>query len=205
MSDNFRDTYWDSIHESKGHDVSWWQTADQLWMDVVESTGLTHGGVVDVGAGQSEFLIAMHTRGFQPLYANDISASALSELKKQAATEGVTLFAFAGDVTALELPETVELWHDRAVFHFFVEEENQLAYKAALSRNTHIGSFAIISTFSPRGPETCSGLPVQRWSADELVAFFGTSWELTNSTVREHHTPWDSAQEFTTVVLQRIN
>ncbi len=46
------------------------------------------------------------------------------------------------------------------------------------------------------GPKQCSGLPVQRYSADTLHAEFGTAFELLGDASEDHHTPFGSVQKF---------
>lgn len=195
--------YWDNIHQDKGHDVSWWQDETALWMDLIDECGVTTGSVVDVGAGTSIFLAAMAQRGFGPLFANDISAAALSELKAQMSNVSAHTYFFACSATDLDLPEPVDVWHDRAVFHFLTETADQTAYHSSLVKNTYSGSAVIIATFSPNGPETCSGLPVQRWSVAELEEFLGESFTTTASHTRVHTTPWGASQEFSILVSRR--
>jgi hypothetical protein len=197
--------YWDKIHSEKGHDVSWWQDEESLWLDVLQQTQLTSGSVADIGAGTSVFLKAVGRIGFSPLFANDISASALNLLRVQMGDATAPVYFFAASATDVNFPEPVDIWHDRAVFHFLTETSDQVAYKQALLRNTFAGSFAIIATFSANGPETCSGLPIQRWSIEELNSFFGPEFTPIWSDTRVHTTPWGSAQEFSIVVLQRAH
>ena len=65
------------------------------------------------------------------------------------------------------------VWHDRAVFHFLIDREEQDAYIEVMKQGTTKGSVVIIATFALTGPERCSGLPVQRYSASTLSARLG--------------------------------
>jgi hypothetical protein len=117
-----------------------------------------------------------------------------------AVAPGVQLIA--ADVRTLRVEEPVALWHDRAVFHFLAHTADQRAYaeslRAALAPTGHV----IVATFAPEGPETCSGLPVQRYDADELVAVLGFApRDIVRSEHRVHTTPWGTTQPFTVVVL----
>ena len=58
------------------------------------------------------------------------------------------------------------------------------------------GGFAIVGSFGPQGPDQCSGLPVSRYSADELHHNFGAPFQLLDSLVEQHTTPWGSQQQF---------
>jgi hypothetical protein len=94
-------------------------------------------------------------------------------------------------------PETTfEVWHDRAVFHFMVREEDRKAYVATLRRVLRPGGHAIIGTFASDGPERCSGLPVVRYEPERLAAELGAGFRLVDSVREEHVTPGGKVQRF---------
>ena len=59
-----------------------------------------------------------------------------------------------------------------------------------------VGGAAIVATFDVTGPEQCSGLPVQRYSAESLARVLGSSLRLIESVTHLHHTPWGTSQAF---------
>ena len=91
------------------------------------------------------------------------------------------------------------LWHDRAVLHFLVDERAHDRYLRTLRRAVAPGGALIVGTFAADGPETCSGLPVRRYSADELIAALGEDFEPIESRREEHVTPRGAVQPFTWV------
>jgi hypothetical protein len=62
--------------------------------------------------------------------------------------------------------------------------------------------FAVVATFGPDGPLTCSGLPIVRYTHHELAAQF-PGFDLIATSGEDHITPWGSTQQFTAVLLQR--
>lgn len=92
-----------------------------------------------------------------------------------------------------------ELWHERAVFHFLVDGADRDRYLATLRSALAPGGALIVGTFAADGPETCSGLPVRRYSADELVAALGDGFEPLALRREEHVTPRGTMQPFTWV------
>lgn len=196
--------YWNTIHQTKKSDVSWWQNENNLWLDLLEHcTNSNSFGAIDVGAGSSYFIDALATKGYTPLYVNDLSETALGEISTRFIQRHENLTLLQGDVCDLELEDKVGLWHDRAVFHFLTDDSSQKKYRDSLLRNTTKEADFIIATFSPEGPETCSGLNVQRWSAQELAHFFAPEFSLVSNEVRVHHTPWGGTQSFTVCVMHR--
>lgn len=89
------------------------------------------------------------------------------------------------------------LWHDRAVFHFLVDESDRRRYLEALRRSLEPGGAVVVGAFAPDGPDRCSGLPVERYSADDLVELLGSDFEVVAVRREEHVTPRGAIQPFT--------
>ena len=66
-----------------------------------------------------------------------------------------------------------DLWDDRAVFHFLADSSARDSYLAQLRLALRNGGTVIMGTFAPDRPEYCSGLPVARYSGDELARPWG--------------------------------
>jgi len=103
------------------------------------------------------------------------------------------------DVLEWQPDRSYGLWHDRAVLHFLVDEVGRDRYLETLRRALAPGGALIVGTFAADGPETCSGLPVRRYSVDELVDALGDGFELVESRREEHVTPRGAVQPFTWV------
>ena len=65
------------------------------------------------------------------------------------------------------------------------------------------GGYAIIACFAPTAPDHCSGLPVHRSSADDIVDRLGSEFSLVDSSVQVHTTPSSREQPFTWVTARR--
>lgn len=86
---------------------------------------------------------------------------------------------------------------------FMATPQDRQAYKTTLARALVPGGRAIIGTFSPRAPETCSGLRVNRYSPDLLMREFAGLLVPLEHRTETHRTPWGAPQEFTSVVFER--
>lgn len=106
------------------------------------------------------------------------------------------------DVLDLVTGRRYRLWHDRAVYHFLTEPEERADYLASLNRNLGGDGWLVVATFGPDGPTTCSGLPIVRYTHEELAAEF-PGYELVETAGEEHLTPWGTTQQFTAVLLRR--
>ena len=199
-----RVAHWENIHATKLNDVSWWQDPEDLWLDLLNHCNTTFAhGAIDVGAGSSFFIDALAERGIRPLHINDLSATALKVIQDRASRERIAVTPHVGSVLELKLENPVDLWHDRAVFHFLTTPEDQHLYKQSLLRNTTANANFILATFAPQGPTSCSGLDIVRWSSTEIANFFAPEFEVVFSEEREHTTPWGGTQLFTVAVMRR--
>ena len=108
------------------------------------------------------------------------------------------------DVLEWEPDRRYELWHDRAVFHFLIERHDRDRYRTTLTDALAPGGHVIVATFADDGPQMCSGLPVRRYSAEDLLAALGADFELVETRREVHVTPGGASQPFTWVGLRRI-
>ena len=91
------------------------------------------------------------------------------------------------------------LWHDRAVFHFLIDELERARYVETLRRAVEPGGTVILGTFAADGPEICSGLPVRRYAAADLSSELGEAFVVLQTRREAHVTPRGVTQPFTWV------
>ena len=159
--------------------------------------------VAIIGAGVSALLLELVANGYNSLDAVDVSRAALDQLRERLGPDLEAVRFVCSDVRDLHLARQVDVWHDRAVFHFLIETEDQLLYKQAVNETVALGGHLVIATFAVGGPDHCSGLPVVQRSADELAELFSEEFELVEYCTRDHVTPWGVAQPFTHTLLTR--
>jgi hypothetical protein len=167
--------------------------------------------VITVGAGASPLVGELLADGVHVI-AVDIATAALDTLAAELGYRGVDVQAARGDgrlrlltadVRRLHIGDTVDGWHDRAVFHFLVDEADRSSYVTAAAAAVRRGGHLVIATFAPGGPEECSGLSVMRHDAGSLADAFGRHFDLVESFEADHVTPWSSTQRFTHAVFAR--
>lgn len=195
--------FWNDVYLAKSPSERSWTQAWPLDVEVIESLVPDHdAAIIDVGAGASELLAALIARGYTNLTALDISAVALDEARRRVGPHAPVAW-IVGDVTTFEAEDSFALWRDRATFHFLVTSEQQRRYLNVIRRAIRRDGYLLLATFAPDGPSTCSGLPVQRWSSEEMVAFVGDDFRLEREQPRTHVTPWGVEQSFNSWVFRR--
>ena len=191
---------WDAAYEQRGVDgVSWNQSVPTVSLKLIEQLGVPpEAAVIDVGGGASLLADNLVRRGFSDVTVLDISGSALDASRQRTST-GASITFMQADLLAWRPSRRYDLWHDRAVYHFLVVDEDREAYARTLRQAIVPDGLVILATFAPDGPSTCSGLPVRRYSADGLAEIFGGAFDVVESLREEHVTPRGSRQPFTWV------
>ena len=206
MSSTAESEHWETSYVTKPtNGVSWWQDPDALWYDLITSTGVgLESPIVDMGSGSSVLIDALVGAGYQHITAVDLSATALGVTRTRLGAAGSNVNFVVADARTFRSREPVQVWHDRAVFHFLTSPADRQAYLDSMRANVAPGGHVIVATFAEDGPEQCSGLPVQRYDGPTLVSALGAdSWTLRLSERRTHTTPWGAEQPFTIVHVQR--
>src|SRR3546814_229390 len=153
--------------------------------------------IIDVGGGASTLVDDLLVKGHTSLTVLDLSGAALAASQARLGERAQAVAWMVGDITKVELPALAyDLWHDRAVFHFLTAPQERQAYVRTMLHALRPGGFAIIATFADDGPQQCSGLPVTRYSPDELHAQFGDAFTMLRQERQAHHTPFGTVQQF---------
>jgi SAM-dependent methyltransferase len=197
--------HWDETYATKDETrVSWYQPSPEQSLALIKASGSPVAAVIDVGGGTSRLADALLADGYRDVTVLDISAVALERSKARLGDRADAITWIVADVTQWKPVRTWNVWHDRAVFHFLTDAASQDAYLEALKQGTAPGSAVIMATFALAGPERCSGLPVQRYSAASLAARLGADFRLYAEREVMHPTPFGTLQAFTYAALRRI-
>ena len=159
--------------------------------------------VAIIGAGASALVLDLLRRGYLSLDAVDVSAAALDQLGGLLGSDAEKVRCVCTDVRNVRFDGPIDVWHDRATFHFLTTPADQAAYAHRAGKAVPAGGHIVMATFSEHGPEHCSGLPVARHSVRALQDLFGQSFELVDSFEHNHTTPWGTPQTFTHALLRR--
>ncbi len=167
-------------------------------LQFIRNTGVPkHAHILDVGAGASVLVDDLLHAGYHNLSVLDISAAALHAAQARLGKSAVQVNWIEGDITRLELPKaSVDVWHDRAVFHFLTDAQERQCYVQAVQHAVKPGGHVIVATFAEDGPLQCSGLEIVRYRPETLHGEFGEEFELVRSEHEVHHTPSGADQKF---------
>jgi SAM-dependent methyltransferase len=196
--------HWNSTYSAKGDEVSWYQLRPNRSLEMIRSAApVLSVPLIDVGSGASRLLDELLIAGYSDLTMLDISEVALARTQNRIGVDAINVAWIAADINHWRPNRVWDIWHDRAVFHFLTENAAQEAYLDALKQGTKPGSTVILSTFALTGPEKCSGLPVQRYSAETLANRLGSDFCIYTTAEEKHRTPFGTTQDFTYAGFRR--
>jgi len=200
-------SHWEEVYGSKNDsDMSWYQPLAENSIRLIEKAALDRGAkIIDVGGGNSVLVKDLMTKGYRSLTVLDISQTAIDRSKVQLGLSSRRVEWLVGDIREILLEKAeYDIWHDRAVFHFFNEETDRKAYLSQLNLAVKTSGFLVIAAFCLAGPEKCSGLPVRRYDPELLAKELGKNFQLLESIQEPHHTPWGSEQCFVYALFRKV-
>lgn len=190
--------HWEKVYREKAPDaVSWYRPHLETSLALVRAAGAHSASIIDVGGGESTLVDDLLARCYENITVLDVSETAIEVTKKRLGPSAERVSWIVGDITKIRLaPNTYDVWHDRAVFHFLITPEQRDAYVQQVAAAVRPGGHVIVSTFGPEGPTKCSGLDVARYDAKSLHGEFGARFHLVESSKELHQTPFGTTQQF---------
>lgn len=176
--------HWEKVYSKTPFDkLGWYEKEAIPSLDLIQLCKLPKDAkILNVGAGATTFVDDLLELGYTNILVNDISEPAIEALKNRLTDEQINNVKFIVDdlTNPKELSKInyIDVWHDRAVLHFFTNENDQTTYFNLLRNTIKIGGFAIIAVFNLEGATKCSGLEVFRYNADMLQNKLGKDFNL---------------------------
>jgi hypothetical protein len=162
---------------------------------LIDALGIpTVASLLDVGGGASLLADRLLERGFRDVTVLDLSSVALERAGHR---PGARFARLHEDLLTWVPTRRYDVWHDRALLHFLVDEAERDTYLNTLRSAVPGGGAVIIGAFAPTGPKSCSGLPVVRYEARDLARLIGKGFELDHVRHELHVTPRGVTQPFT--------
>ncbi len=192
-------SHWERIYATRPSDrLGWYRPQLETSLAWIAELGLgSDAPIIDVGAGASTLVDDLLRAGYRRVTALDIAATALAVSRKRLGQRSREVTWLNADIRSADLPRGhYELWHDRAVFHFLTAPADRRRYLDQLRHALKPRGYLIVGAFTPAAPPQCSGLPVQRYTADTLRAELGAEFALQRQTEQVHRTPGGVEQQY---------
>lgn len=199
--------HWEHVYSTRPTtEVSWFQEHAELSLKLIEDAETpTSAEIIDVGGGASTLVDDLLTHGYQRVTVLDLSGAAISAAKHRLGKKAVAVDWREDDILKASLPtQAFDVWHDRAVFHFLTSEQDRQDYVRQVLKTVKPGGLVIVATFAKDGPAECSGLPVVRYSANEIHNEFGAPFTMLGHEEESHSTPSGKEQKFVYCFCKKV-
>jgi len=200
--------YWDTVYNTLDFSLlGWYEEIPQPSLDLISKTELDlNARILNIGAGATTLVDHLLEKGHSEIICTDISEVALDVLKNRIGEKSSQVTWSIDDMThpnALAEIGQVDIWHDRAVVHFFTKEEDQSTYFNKLNEKVKPGGYAILATFNLQGASKCSGLPVHRYNQRMLSNKIGKDFELIESFNYTYTMPSGDTREYVYTLFRK--
>ena len=196
--------HWDAAYAQGDDTRTWFEKCPAMSLQMLDSAGVAAAdALIDVGGGASPLAGALLDRGFGDLTVLDISAAGMQYARDRLGSRAGQVHWVTADVLSWHPQRRYRAWHDRAAYHFLTTDEDRQRYLQTLDAATAPGAIAVFGCFAPDGPQSCSGLPVARYSPAQLARQISDRWLLISQDREEHITPAGIIQPFTWIALRR--
>ncbi|MGH9293653.1 MAG: class I SAM-dependent methyltransferase [Acidimicrobiales bacterium] len=199
-----RARYWDEVYERAGAtNVSWYQPDPSASVEMIRGLGVSaDSAIIDVGGGASNLVDAFMALGLRDLTVLDVSGAALDAARDRLGERARGVTWVHADLLAWEPPRRFDVWHDRAVLHFLVDDQDRVRYRELARRAVRAGGHLVIGTFALDGPPHCSGLPVKGYDPEGILKDMGEGFDLVDGRRDMHTTPAGADQPFSWALLR---
>lgn len=201
--------HWNAAYQkSPITNLGWYEENPTPSVELIEACNLPKDAFIfNAGAGASTLISELLAKGYENILVNDISSVALTELKSHLPSPVNTTVQFVVDdltnPSELLKLKNVDLWHDRAVLHFFTEKDQQKTYFDLLKKVLKPKGFVILAEFNLEGAKKCSGLDVFNYNEEMLQERLGSDFELLKSFNDTYIQPSGNTREYVYTLFQK--
>lgn len=199
--------HWNEIYEARSPtELTWFQSTPSVSLDLIHGVEPSHESrILDVGGGTSVLADHLIELGFLNVAVLDISHAALATGQRRLGEKAPLVQWIERDVLAAESLMSVDIWHDRALFHFLTRGADQRTYIELMAESVGESGYAIIAAFALDGPKYCSGLPVQRYGPAELSDVVAPHFVPVRFVAEDHLSPSGVIQKFVYGLFKRTS
>lgn len=206
--DNSTKEHWNEIYAYlDANELGWYEEIPESSIKLLSMCDIDKDDpILDVGAGESTFIDYLVEQGFKNIIAADISDIALEKLKKRLGSKTSLVRWIVDDITQptyIQNLKDIAIWHDRAILHFLIHENDQRKYLSLLNKVVKKDGYVIIATFSLKGVKKCAGLDVKNYDHNMLAKFLGEDFNLIEYFNYEQHTPSGEIRPYIYTLFQK--
>jgi SAM-dependent methyltransferase len=207
---NFEKHWNNAYHKTPVNNLGWYEENPTPSLDLIKTCNLPKDALIfNAGAGATTLITKLMEVGYNNIIVNDIAAAALTTLNNSLIIDSKSNIQFIVDdltnPTELLKLKNIDLWHDRAVLHFFTEQHQQEAYFQLLKKVVKVNGYVILAQFNLKGAKKCCGLNVFNYNEQMLQEGLGENFKLLKSFDYTYTQPSGNTREYVYTLFKRIH
>ncbi len=208
--ENNLNKHWNKVYNNNNiNKLGWFEENPRPSLQLIEKCNFKNDAyLLNVGAGATTLVDELLEIGYSNILVNDLSSIALEKLSLRLGAQKSSKVKWVVDdlTNPIELTKLtmVQLWHDRAVLHFFTDENDQHTYCNLLKKLVALNGFAIIAAFNLGSATMCSGLPIHRYDENMLQDKLGNDFTLVESFNYEYTMPSGDKRSYIYTLFKRV-
>ena len=140
--------HWENIYATKGmQEVSWFQKVPTTSLELIKKFAKNkQDAIIDIGGGDGFLVDNLIALGYTDITVLDISKNAIDRAKKRLGKLAEKVKWIVADINEFVPNKEYVIWHDRAVFHFLIKQQEKANYRNLV--NSAASDYFILATFS---------------------------------------------------------
>ena len=202
---NYQD-HWDAAYTRTPNEKLGWYEEDlsPTFQLLDKCHPLPHSKMLIAGAGSTTLVDELLDKGFSNLIATDISEVSLTNLSERIGANKIeTIVDDLSQPEKLNGINAVDIWIDRAVLHFLIEEKDQNTYFDLLKSKLNPGGFALFAEFTTGGATKCCGLPIKQYENNHFSEKLGPDFNMINTFEHTYYNPNGDPRKYIYSLFQR--
>ena len=196
--------HWDKVYQSKDHtQVSWHQDHATVSFDWIINIADKDDAIIDIGSGVSILADNLLDEGYTNLSLLELSPTAIHATQERLKNQADKVSFYNENILNFQTNTQFDLWHDRAVFHFLTNKQDQKTYINKLNQYLKSQGYFLLVTFAPTGPKQCSELDIVQYDKAKITQRLGEEFKLIKTTFETHPHPNGSTQDFNYFLFQK--
>ena len=206
---NYEDHWNKAYLKTPVTNLGWYEENPEPSIELIERCNLNRDALIfNAGAGATTLINKLIKRGFKNIIVNDIAANGLAELKENIPDKNKSSIRFIVDdltnPTQLTNLKNIDLWHDRAVLHFFVKEKQRQTYFKLLKQAVKVNGYVILAQFNLEGAKKCCGLDVYNYNKEMLQNYLGNNFTLIKAFNYTYTQPSGNTREYVYTLFKKM-
>lgn len=200
--------HWNTAYETREEEkLGWFEASPEKSLELIHALNLDKNAhILDAGSGASRIIDALLSEAYTNITATDLSASGLMVTKERLGSAADSVNFVVDDLSKSKyIPELddIDLWHDRAVLHFLVDEDDQKAYSELVNTKVKSGGYVIIAVFAPGGAKKCNGLDIKQYGSEDIQSLLGSDFTLEKAEAYTFYNPNGDPRPYTYTVFKK--